>query len=409
MTAEQETPSIETTSDSQSEILLSAVMPCLNEAETIGTCVKKAMNCIHSMDIAGEVIVADNGSTDGSQDIARRYGARVVNVPYRGYGAALTAGFQAARGKIIVMADSDCSYDWEAMGPLVAKVQEGNELVMGNRFKGGIKPGAMPVLHRYLGNPVLSFLGRLFFKTNVGDFHCGMRAFARESILKLNLQTSGMEFASEMVVKAALHNLRITEVPVVLSPDGRSRRPHLRTWRDGWRHLRFLLLYSPRWLFLFPGLILFLLGILGMLTVGRHSITIDGFGLDIHTLAYAGASITLGMQMIFFSIFTKLLGQRIGWLPRDEKLEKLTNKITLETGLIFALILFLTGLWLTWRAFDGWSSTGFSNLDPRITMRTVIPAVTAMTLSGEIALGAFFLEAVRIQQSHSDSNSPGIK
>jgi glycosyltransferase involved in cell wall biosynthesis len=383
----------------QPEILLSAVMPCLNEAETIGACVRDAMACIRQMGIEGEVIVADNGSTDGSQAIARECGARIVDVPLRGYGAALAGGFAAARGEIIVMADSDCSYDWGAMGPLVAKVLEGNDLVMGNRFKGGIKPGAMPLLHRYVGNPVLSFLGRLFFKTPIGDFHCGMRAFLRESILKLNLQTPGMEFASEMVVKAVLRNLSIAEMPVVLSPDGRSRGPHLRAWRDGWRHLRFLLLYSPRWLFLFPGVVLFLVGGLGMATISHREIVLAGLGLDIHTLAYAGAALTLGSQMIFFAIFTKLVGQRAGWLPRDERLEKIVEKITLEAGLGCAAVLFLGGLFLTWHALSGWSHAGFAGLDPRVTMRSVIPAVTAMSLAGEVALGSFFLEAVRIRQS----------
>lgn len=382
----------------EAPLLVSAVMPCLNEAETIGTCVQKAVACIARMNVPGEVIVADNGSTDGSQEIARRHGARVVHAPQRGYGAALSAGFAAARGQVVVMGDADDSYDWSNMDPLINKVLEGNDLVMGNRFAGEIKPGAMPFLHRYLGNPVLSFLGRLFFKAPVGDFHCGQRAFARTAIQRINLQTTGMEFASEMVVKASLNKLRIAEVPVVLSPDGRSRPPHLRTWRDGWRHLRFLLLYSPRWLFLFPGAALFFLGLLGMLTVGQQGVLIGRFGLDIHTLAYAGAAVTLGAQMILFAIFTKLLGQRSGWLPHDEQLERVLNYFTLEIGLILSIVLFLLGLWLTWSAINAWAATGFAGLDPRVTMRAVVPSVTAMLLAGEIALGSFFLEAVRMKQ-----------
>lgn len=380
------------------EILLSAVMPCLNEAETLRACIQAAKMCIQRLNISGEIIVADNGSSDGSQAIATEMGARVINVSQRGYGAALAAGFRAAQGKVIVMADSDCSYDWSAMGPFISKVLEGNDLVMGNRFRGSIKPGAMPLLHRYLGNPVLSFLGRLFFKAKVGDFHCGMRAFLRESILKLNLQSPGMEFASEMVVKATLYGLRIAEVPVELSRDGRSRAPHLRTWRDGWRHLRFLLLYSPRWLFLVPGLTLFLLGTLGMLTIGNHSVALFGAHLDIHTLLYCGAAMTLGFQMIFFAVITKLLGQNAGWLPYHHKLNTLTGKLTLEVGLACSAVLFLIGISLTWHAFHSWLNTDFSALDPRVTMRSVIPAVTAVILSGEIAIDAFFLEVVRIQK-----------
>jgi hypothetical protein len=292
------------------------------------------------------------------------------------------------------------------MAPLIDKVLEGNDLVIGNRFKGGIKPGAMPLLHRYLGNPILSFLGRLFFKAQVGDFHCGMRAFLRESILRLNLQAPGMELASEMIVKATLHGLRIAEVPVELSPDGRSRAPHLRTWRDGWRHLRFLLLYSPRWLFLVPGLTIFLLGTLGMLIIGNHSVAIFGTHLDIHTLLYSGAAMTLGFQMVFFAVITKLLGQRTGWLPYDHKLEILMDRVTLEVCLACSTVLFIVAALLTWHAFHNWLNTDFSTLDPRVTMRSVIPAVTAIILSGEITIDSFFLEIVRIQKTiESPKNS----
>jgi glycosyltransferase involved in cell wall biosynthesis len=239
---------------------LSVVMPCLNEAETLAACIKKIQASLSQNHIKGEIIVADNGSTDGSQEIATKMGVRVIHVDEKGYGNALMGGIAAARGKFIIMGDADDSYDFTALMPFLDKLREGYDLVMGNRFKGGVQPGAMPFLHQYLGNPVLTFIGRLFFRSPCGDFHCGLRGFTREAILKMDLRTVGMEFASEMVVKATLHKMRIAEVPTTLSPDGRSRPPHLRSWRDGWRHLCFLLLYSPRWLFLYPGALLMLIG-----------------------------------------------------------------------------------------------------------------------------------------------------
>ncbi|MDX2218024.1 MAG: glycosyltransferase family 2 protein [Burkholderiales bacterium] len=380
------------------KLVVTALMPCLNEAETIATCVKKAKACIERMGVPGEVVVADNGSTDGSIELALRHGARVVHQPMKGYGAALMAGIEVARGEIIVMGDSDDSYDWTAFDPLVAKAQEGYDLVMGNRFKGEIKPGAMPFLHKYLGNPVLSFLGRLFFKAPVGDFHCGMRAFRKDAIQRIKLETPGMEFASEMVVKASLHGLRFAEVPLTLWPDGRSRPPHLRTWRDGWRHLKFLLLYSPRWLFLLPGLALLLLGAVGLAMISQQGVLIGNIGLDIHSLAYAGAATVLGAQMALFAVFTKLLGIRSGWLPADPAFERIMQKVSLEAGLIFALILLTLGIVLTVQAVSAWSATEFSALDPRITMRKVVPAVTALTLSGELLLASFFLEVIRVRR-----------
>lgn len=380
------------------KLVVTALMPCLNEAETIAICVKKAKACIERMGVAGEVVVADNGSTDGSIELALQHGARVVHQPIKGYGAALMAGIEVARGEIIVMGDSDDSYDWTAFDPLVKKAQEGYDLVMGNRFKGEIKPGAMPFLHKYLGNPVLSFLGRLFFKVPVGDFHCGMRAFRKDAIQRIKLESLGMEFASEMVVKAALHDLRFVEVPLTLRPDGRSRPPHLRTWRDGWRHLKFLLLYSPRWLFLLPGLAMLFLGALGLTMISQQSVFVGRFGLDIHSLAYAGAATVLGTQMALFAVFTKLLGIRSGWLPPDPAFENLVQKVSLEAGLILAIFLFVLGMLLTVQAFSAWSATHFSALDPRITMRKVVPAVTALTLSGEILLASFFLEVIRVRR-----------
>src|SRR5882762_10355162 len=269
------------------DLELSIVIPCLNEAETLATCIKKAQQSLREHNVEAEIIVADNGSTDGSQEIARALGASVVDISAKGYGNALMGGIATAHGKYIIMGDADDSYDFSALGPFIEQLRAGFDLVMGNRFIGGIKPGAMPPLHRYLGNPLLTFIGRLFFRSPIRDFHCGLRGFSKEAFLKLDLQTTGMEFASEMVVKATLQHLRLTEVATTLSPDGRSRPPHLRSWRDGWRHLRFLLLYSPRWLFLYPGLAALVVGLLGTLWLLPEARTVGGITLDVHTLLYA--------------------------------------------------------------------------------------------------------------------------
>lgn len=380
----------------ESLLELTILMPCLNEAETIERCVEKAANFLKRTGVSGEVLVADNGSTDGSQALALAAGARVVSVSTRGYGAALQAGIDAARSRYIVMGDADDSYDFSALDGILGKLRNGSQLVMGNRFKGGIESGAMPFLHRYLGNPVLSFLGRLFYRVPIGDFHCGLRGFAREAILGLHLTTPGMEFASEMVVKSALHKLSITEVPVTLSPDGRSRPPHLRTWRDGWRHLRFLLLFSPRWLFLLPGLTLLLSGLFAMAAIAVKPLVVAGFGLDIHTLAYAGAAVLLGFQMVAFAVFTKLMGIRSGWLPDDPRMRQWMSKATLEAGLLASTLLLTAGIAMSVRAVLLWAAVDFGVLSPQVTMRWVVPSVTALALGGEIFLAAFFLEALRI-------------
>ena len=305
-----------------SQLQLSVVMPCLNESLTLGTCVKKALSTMEKLGIHGEVIIADNGSTDGSQEIAAKLGARVISISTRGYGSALRGGIAAANGKYVIMGDADDSYDFTQLADFVNKLDEGYDLVMGNRFKGGIQPGAMPVLHRFLGNPGLSWLGRLFFKCPVGDFQCGLRGFRKDAIDKLNLRTLGMEFSTEMVVKATLFRLRIAEIPTVLSPDGRDRPPHLRTWRDGWRYLRFLLLYSPRWLFLYPGMILFLAGLLisawllpGPQTIGRVT-------FDYHTLLFAAMAMLVGFQSINFAAFSKIFATTEGLLPEDPRLNQ---------------------------------------------------------------------------------------
>ena len=377
------------------ELELTILMPCLNEAETIERCVRKARDFLARHDVAGEVLVADNGSTDGSQALALAAGARVESVHERGYGGALKGGISAARGRFIVMGDADDSYDFSSLQGMLEALRNGADLVMGNRFKGGIKPGAMPFLHRYLGNPVLSFLGRLFYRTPIGDFHCGLRGFRRDAIRSLRLTTPGMEFASEMVVKSALHRLSITEVPVTLWPDGRSRPPHLRTWRDGWRHLRFLLLYSPRWLFLIPGLLFLLAGALGTAIIASRPVALAGVGLDIHTLSYAGAATMLGFQMVAFAVLTKLMGMRNGWLPASPFQQRWLSALTLERCLITSGVLFSLGVGMSIHAVSLWAGADFGPLVPHETMRWVLPSVTLMAVGGELGLAAFFLEALR--------------
>ncbi len=372
---------------------LSIVMPCLNEAETLGTCIKKAQWYLDQHNISGEIVVADNGSTDGSQEIAKQMGARVVPVQEKGYGSALRGGIAAARGQYIIMGDADDSYDFTKLTPFIEKLRAGCDLVMGNRFKGGIKPGAMPPLHKYLGNPVLTWIGRLFFSSLCSDFHCGLRGFRKAAIAQLNLRTTGMEFASEMVVKASLHKMRIAEVPTTLSPDGRSRPPHLRSWQDGWRHLRFLLLYSPRWLFLYPGALLMLLGlIVGVwLLPGPRGI------FDIHTLLFAATAIIVGFQAVAFAVFTKVFAISEGLLPEDRRLDRVFRYINLEKGLIVGGALLLIGIAGSIYAFISWEANLFGPLEPSQTMRIVIPAVTCLTLGFQIVLSSFFLSVLGLK------------
>jgi glycosyltransferase involved in cell wall biosynthesis len=383
---------------STADLELSVVMPCLNEAETLATCIGKAQQFLARSGIAGEVIVADNGSTDGSQQIAVRLGARVVDVPARGYGSALLGGIAAARGTYVVMGDADDSYDFSDLMPFVARLREGNDLVMGNRFRGGIKPGAMPALHRYLGNPVLSRIGRLFFRCPCGDFHCGLRGVRRDAAARMGLRTTGMEFASEMVVKATLLKMRIAEVPTTLSPDGRSRPPHLRSWRDGWRHLRFLLLYSPRWLFLYPGLFLLLGGLLlgGWLLPGPR--TVGSVTFDVHTLLYATAAVLLGFQAVAFALFSKVFAITEGLLPEDPRLRWLFRGNVLEVGLIVGTLLIVAGLTVSVYAFGAWGEQSFGPLDAGRMLRVVIPAVTALALGGQVALSSFFLSVLLLRR-----------
>jgi glycosyltransferase involved in cell wall biosynthesis len=380
------------------QIELSILMPCLNEAETVATCIKKAQKALEDLDVNGEIVIADNGSTDGSPEIAAALGARVIHVAEKGYGSALLGGIKAARGKYIIMGDADDSYDFTNLGPFLDKLRAGYELVMGNRFKGGIAPNAMPPLHRYLGNPVLTGIGRIFFRSPCGDFHCGLRGFSKAAIQRLDLRTRGMEFASETVVKASLHGLRITEVPTTLSVDGRNRPPHLRSWRDGWRHLRFLLLYSPRWLFLYPGLLLMLVGavVSGWLLVGPR--VVDGITFDIHTFLYAAMAIVIGYQTVIFAIFTKVFAITEGLLPEDPRLKTLFNYIKLETGILAGVLLLLAGIGLSVYALSFWSATSFGPLDPSRTLRLVIPAVTLIALGLQTVLSSFFLSILGLER-----------
>jgi glycosyltransferase involved in cell wall biosynthesis len=381
---------------------LTILMPCLNEAETLARCITKARAFLIRSGIIGEVLIADNGSTDGSQQIAETLGARVVRVTEKGYGSALRGGIHAARGRYVVMGDSDDSYDFSQLDGFVEKLRAGQQLVMGNRFLGGIAPGAMPSLHRYLGNPVLSMVGRVFFGSSCGDFHCGLRGFDRDAILGLDLQARGMEFASEMVVKATIRRLRIAEVPTTLSPDGRSRPPHLRSWRDGWRHLRFLLLFSPRWLFLLPGVALFAAGLAMMvwlLPAPRH---IAGITLDIHTLYYASLAVMVGFHSMLFWVFTKVYGVREGIVPPDPLFNAILRFVTLETGLIVGGTLLLLGLALGVYALGAWGSVEFGVLAPERAMRLVIPSGTAILLAFHIMYAAFFLSVLEIRSSRSN-------
>jgi len=377
---------------------LSVVMPCLNEAETLATCIRKAQSWFDEARVEGEVIIADNGSTDGSQAIASALGARVINVPARGYGSALMGGITAARGKYIVMGDADDSYDFTNLSPFIEKLREGYDLVMGNRFMGGIEPGAMPALHRYLGNPVLTELGRTFFRSPSRDFHCGLRGFSKAAILKMDLRTTGMEFASEIVVKATLHKMRITEVPTTLSPDGRSRPPHLRSWRDGWRHLRFLLMYSPRWLFLYPGALLMLFGSFFGLMLLRGPIYVGSIGFDVQTLLYSAVAVVIGFQAVVFAVFTKTFAIMEGLLPEDPRLNKVMRYINLEVGLIVGSVLILFGLGGSVYAVNFWNAHAFGALQPSETLRLIIPAVTALTLGCQIVLSSFFMSILGLRR-----------
>jgi hypothetical protein len=378
---------------------LTVVIPCLNEAETVATCVDKAVRFIADNGIDGEVVVADNGSTDGSRKLAADAGARVVPIPDRGYGNALMGGIVAARGEYVIMGDADDSYDFTNLMPFVTKLREGYDLVMGNRFTGGIAPGAMPPLHRYLGTPVLSFIGRLFFRSNIGDFNCGLRGFRRDSAIALGLQATGMEFASEMIVKAALAKQKISEVPTTLAKDGRSRPPHLNTWRDGWRHLRFLLLFSPGWLFFAPGLVLLVVGLGLGAAVATGPLTVGGVSFDVDTLVACGACVDIGFQAMLFWLFTRVYAGAEGFLPTEPAVKTLLGKLSLERGLLTGAAVGLAGLVGLIFSLTYWQGQAFGHLNYEHALRLMVPSVTALVLSCQVILGTFFLSILGIKQT----------
>lgn len=383
----------------QVPIELSIVMPCLNEAETLGRCIEKGNRAFQELGIAGEVVIGDNGSTDGSQDIARSLGARVVAVSARGYGNALHGAIAEARGRYVLMGDSDDSYDFSSVSirPFLDKLREGYDLVMGNRFQGGIMPGAMPLKHKYLGNPVLSTIGRLFFKCPVGDFHCGLRAFSAAAYAQMDLQTTGMEFASEMTIKATLLRQRIAEVPTVLYKDGRSRPPHLRSLRDGWRHLRFMLMFSPRWLFLYPGLVLLFAGVAGTAILIAGPIRVGSVAFDIASLLVAGFLALLGYQFVLFAFFIKVFVVVEGFHSKHTHLtHRFFRFFTLETGVILGFVIALVGGGVLGRAVLGWERTGFGELDPQSVMRQVILAVLLMATGAQTMFASFLLSALTL-------------
>lgn len=374
---------------------LSVVMPCLNEAETLATCITKARTSMESLGVDGEIVVADNGSTDGSQDIATSLGARVVPVSERGYGAALRAGIAAAHGRYVIMADADDSYALHDLGPFLEALRGGADLVMGNRFAGGIEPGAMPALHRYLGNPVLSWVGRVFFKVPINDFHCGMRGFSRDRILGLGLTTTGMEFASELVVRSAIEGLTITEVPTTLKPDGRSREPHLRTWRDGWRHLRFLLAFSPRWLFLYPAIFLTVVGTVVFTWLAFGPVEIGSVTFDIQTMMAAATAIIVGLQAGGLAMVSRAYATSLGLLPRSPRVERILDRFTLEWGLIVGFGLALLGVVSFFLAVLNWGETDFGPLSTS-DMRLPLLGMLLIVAGSQTVLVSFLLSLTRV-------------
>lgn len=383
---------------------VSIVMPCLNEIETLEICIREAQGALVESGIEGEIIIADNGSTDGSQALALSLGARVVPIPRRGYGSALMGGIAAARGRYVVMGDSDASYDFGHVPRFVERLRAGDELVMGNRFLGGVQPGAMPWKHRYLGNPVLTGIGRLFFHCPAGDFHCGLRGFSKAAYERMRLCTPGMEFASEMVIKSTLAGLRISEIPTILRPDGRSRPPHLRSWRDGWRHLRFMLLFCPRWLFVIPGACLLLVGGMVATVLGlTGTYRIGGIGLSTNTMLVGGMTAVVGYQILMAGLFARTFGAMIGSHPPQRFLENLRKRVTLEHGVALGAGMTLAGGGLLLHATALWRQAGFGALDPGLTMHEVIPAVMLVTVGIQTVFGSFFLGLLGLLPNNSET------
>jgi hypothetical protein len=381
-------------------IEVTVLMPCLNEAETLASCVRKARLGLEQAGVEGEVLIADNGSTDGSVIIAEQLGARVISVKERGYGSALRGGIEAARGKWVIMGDADDSYDFSKLEGFVEKLRQGYDLVMGNRMPSGggvILPGAMPWKNRWIGNPVLSLIGRLFFKCPARDFHCGLRGFTREAAKKMELKTAGMEFASEMVIKATLRGLRIAEVPITLHRDGRSHPPHLKPWRDGWRHLRFMLIYSPRWLFLVPGLVLALIGLVSGAALAVRPLRVAGVALDAGSLAVAGLLVIIGGQLVAFAFFTKVFAIGEGLLPQDARFARAFHYFSLEKGIVLGLLLLVVGVGLLGYAIWVWKQAGFGMLPFGENLRRLIPAVTLVALGIQVIFSSFFLSILGLR------------
>jgi glycosyltransferase involved in cell wall biosynthesis len=383
-------------------IELTFVMPCLNEAETLQVCIQKARKSIDRNNLSAEIIVADNGSDDGSQAIAEKNGARVVVVKEKGYGAALCGGIAAAKGKYIIMGDADDSYDFSDISPFVEKLREGYDLVMGCRLPSGggrIMPGAMPLKHRFLGNPGLSFVGKFFFKSPVTDFHCGLRAFTKTAFNKMGLQTTGMEFASEMVINATLLKMKIAEVPTILYKDGRSKSSHLRSWRDGWRHLRFMLMYCPRWLFLYPGMLLFVFGAFAFMALClKGSIVIGGIGFESNSLLVAGMSILIGFQLMSFYVFTKVFAVMEGFLPEDHVIERIIYLFSLELGVTLGTAFIVMGIFSLGNAILAWQRTGFGALSQSIMLKQIIPAIIFILFGVQVVLSRFFLSILGLRK-----------
>jgi glycosyltransferase involved in cell wall biosynthesis len=401
-TAQIEAPSLKAEPPvATSEVELSIVMPCLNEADTVGTCVRKAHAALERLGVRGEIIVADNGSSDGSQAIASEHGARVVPVTAKGYGNALMGGIAAAQGKYVIMGDADDSYDFGEAPKFLEKLREGYDLVQGCRLpRGGgtVKPGAMPFLHFWIGNPLFSFLSRLWFRAPIHDIYCGMRGFTRELYQRLDLRCTGMEFATEMVLKSSLYKVKISEVPITLHPDGRkSHPPHLKTWRDGWRTLRFFLLYSPRWLFLIPGVLLIVLGLIGY-ALALPGVSIGAATFDAHTLLFSSMFIILGYQAIYFAIFTKLFAISERLMPEDPRMNRFFKHATLERGILLGLAGSFAGLFLLIGAVNQWWEAGFGRLDYAVTMRWVIPGATLMVLGFQTLFGSFFTSVLGMRR-----------
>jgi len=388
---------------------LSIVMPCLNEAETLGICIEKAQAFLQRAGIAGEVVVADNGSGDGSQAIARAGGARVVDVEARGYGAALIAGIRASRGRFVIMGDSDNSYDFANLDLFVEKLRDGYDVVMGNRFRGGIAPLAMPKLHRYLGNPVLSFVGRLFFRSPIGDFHCGLRGFSRDAVLALDLDAPGMEFASEMIVKASLAELKITEVPTTLQQDGRSRPPHLRSWRDGWRHLKLLLEFAPHWLFLYPGGALASMGALIAMALIAGPLKLGPVKLDAATLLMAVAAILVGTQLVLFYAMAKTAAVAAGRLPATARFREFEKLLTVDRLCLIGGAVFGVGFLIAAYSALHWMVTGFGDLNPETNVRLAALATLGMALGVESVTAGFLIGLVRQVKKPAVTAKPDVE